>query len=288
MPIDKIGPASVPVPEPVEETKPEPAALETPPAGGAKARPPEPSLDEGDAHDPAAMLLQARWGERRGEVRTAAMSLGDAFTRHHPDPAVDAELLIGHVLGLSRGGVQAKLVVGGTVPEADAATLESLVRRREAREPLQHLTGRAAFRSLELAVGPGVFVPRCEGYPPGVTRPTLTGTPDAVPTVELAELLEGGDLALIDRWLAQADVVEIAEELSRLPREQRAVPFRLLARDRALEVFELLEPSLQQELLEGLRDANVRQLFEDLDPDDRARQTGCSARRSSKRVVGDR
>jgi magnesium transporter len=106
-----------------------------------------------------------------------------------------------------------------------------------------------------------------------VTRPTLTGTPDAVPTVELAELLEGGDLELIDRWLGQADVVEIAEELSRLSREQRAVPFRLLAKDRALEVFELLDPSLQQELLEGLRDTNVRQLFEEMDPDDRARLT---------------
>ena len=106
-----------------------------------------------------------------------------------------------------------------------------------------------------------------------MTRPTLTGTPDAVPTVELAELIEGGDLELIDRWLAHADVVQIADELSRLPREQRAVPFLLLARDRALEVFELLDPSVQQELLEGMRDANVRQLFEDLDPDDRARLT---------------
>ena len=89
----------------------------------------------------------------------------------------------------------------------------------------------------------------------------------------LDELVDGGDLELIDRWLGQADVVEIADELSRLPREQRAVPFRLLGKDRALEVFELLDPSLQQELLEGLRDTNVRQLFEDLDPDDRARLT---------------
>lgn len=91
--------------------------------------------------------------------------------------------------------------------------------------------------------------------------------------MELDELLEGGDLELLDRWLAQADVVEIADELSRLPRESRAVPFRLLARDRALEVFERLDPSLQQELLEGLRDTNVRQLFEEMDPDDRARLT---------------
>jgi release factor glutamine methyltransferase len=79
-----------------------------------------------------------------------------------PDPEVDAELLIGHVLGLSRGGVQARLVMGGELDEADAAALEPLVARRVAREPLQHITGRAAFRSLELSVGPGVFVPRPE------------------------------------------------------------------------------------------------------------------------------
>jgi len=106
-----------------------------------------------------------------------------------------------------------------------------------------------------------------------VTRPTLTGTPDAVPTVGLDDLLETGDLDLLDRWLNQADIVEIAEEMSRLPRDQRAVPFRLLGKDRALEVFELLDPSVQQELLEALRETNVRQLFEEMDPDDRARLT---------------
>jgi magnesium transporter len=106
-----------------------------------------------------------------------------------------------------------------------------------------------------------------------VTRPTLTGTPDAVPTFDFGELVESGELDLIDRWLAQADVVEIADELTRLAREKRAVPFRLLAKDRALEVFELLDPSVQQELLEGLREANVRQLFEEMDPDDRVRLT---------------
>jgi len=34
--------------------------------------------------------------------------------------------------------------------------------RRENREPLQHITGQAYFRYLELDVGPGVFVPRPE------------------------------------------------------------------------------------------------------------------------------
>ncbi|HEX2844073.1 MAG TPA: magnesium transporter, partial [Candidatus Limnocylindria bacterium] len=106
-----------------------------------------------------------------------------------------------------------------------------------------------------------------------MTRPTLTGTPDSVPAIEIDELLQGTDLELIDRWLAQADAVEIAEQLARLPRERRAVPFRLIGKDRALEVFELLDPSVQQELLEGLRETNVRQLFEEMDPDDRARLT---------------
>jgi release factor glutamine methyltransferase len=41
-------------------------------------------------------------------------------------------------------------------------TYDDLVTRRATREPLQHLTGTAAFRHVELKVGPGVFVPRPE------------------------------------------------------------------------------------------------------------------------------
>lgn len=78
------------------------------------------------------------------------------------DSSVDAELLIGHIMGMSRGEVQAAAVTGRELSETDAATLETLVERRATREPLQHITGVAAFRSLELAVGPGVFVPRPE------------------------------------------------------------------------------------------------------------------------------
>jgi release factor glutamine methyltransferase len=75
---------------------------------------------------------------------------------------VDVELLLGHVLGLSRGQVQAKAVTHAALdPEQQLAVLE-VIERRAAREPLQHITGRAPFRALELAVGPGVFVPRPE------------------------------------------------------------------------------------------------------------------------------
>jgi release factor glutamine methyltransferase len=78
------------------------------------------------------------------------------------DPRVDAELLLGHVLGVSRGRAQALALMGGTLPLPVATRYRELILRRGTREPLQHLTGSAGFRGIELLVGPGVFVPRPE------------------------------------------------------------------------------------------------------------------------------
>jgi release factor glutamine methyltransferase len=77
-------------------------------------------------------------------------------------PKADAELLVGHVLELSRGEVQAQALIGATIDAAKLQELEPLAIRRESREPLQHITGIAYFRQLELHVGRGVFVPRPE------------------------------------------------------------------------------------------------------------------------------
>jgi release factor glutamine methyltransferase len=79
-----------------------------------------------------------------------------------PTAQADAELLVGHVLGISRGAVQSKAITGVALSVEDLTDLTEVVERRAAREPLQHITGRAPFRSIELAVGPGVFVPRPE------------------------------------------------------------------------------------------------------------------------------
>ena len=89
------------------------------------------------------------------EVRAAAARLAAAGVA---SPRHDAEELAAHVLGLSR----AKLVLLGRLPAAAAGRYAELVEQRAARVPLQHLTGVAGFRRLELAVGPGVFVPRPE------------------------------------------------------------------------------------------------------------------------------
>jgi release factor glutamine methyltransferase len=73
-------------------------------------------------------------------------------------PEHDAGELLAHVLGTTRSALALRDDVG----DAEAAAYDALVARREAREPLQHLLGTAAFRYVELAVGPGVFTPRPE------------------------------------------------------------------------------------------------------------------------------
>jgi release factor glutamine methyltransferase len=70
---------------------------------------------------------------------------------------VDAELLAEHAFGVPRG----RLTLIDPDP-CQLALLRDLVERRSRRVPVQHLTGRAPFRYLDLAVGPGVFIPRPE------------------------------------------------------------------------------------------------------------------------------
>lgn len=87
------------------------------------------------------------------EVARATLRLAEAGVA---SPRTDAEELAAFVHGVRRGGLHA-------VADSDFdARYWECVARREAREPLQHITGRAYFRYLELQVGPGVFVPRPE------------------------------------------------------------------------------------------------------------------------------
>jgi release factor glutamine methyltransferase len=93
------------------------------------------------------------------DVRTllagATARLADAGV---PSPGNDAEVLLAQVLGLPRGS----LVLDPDVSAFTAAEFAALVDRRAAREPVQHLSGSAGFRYVDLAVGPGVFTPRPE------------------------------------------------------------------------------------------------------------------------------
>ena len=87
------------------------------------------------------------------EIAVAVARLAEAGVE---SPRADAELMAAHRHGVSRSELN-------QVPDADFdPRFWDDIARREAREPLQHITGVAFFRYLELEVGPGVFVPRPE------------------------------------------------------------------------------------------------------------------------------
>ncbi len=73
-------------------------------------------------------------------------------------PRTDAEFLAAHLLGIERS----RLALVPMLTAEQVAEFEKLIDRRAERIPLQHLTGIAAMGELDLAVGPGVFVPRPE------------------------------------------------------------------------------------------------------------------------------
>jgi len=96
---------------------------------------------------------------RRQPLRLAILEATRIFEEAGvPSPRVDAELLAAHVLGVDRGSLPLIPLVDPPVIEA----LRELVQQRAKRVPLQHLTGVATMGRIDVAVGPGVFVPRPE------------------------------------------------------------------------------------------------------------------------------
>ena len=83
------------------------------------------------------------------------------FTKHGvPSPRLQAELLLAHALSLPRLGLYLQFERDLNATELD--TLRELVRRRAAREPLQHVTGSAGFCGLTLKCTPAALIPRPE------------------------------------------------------------------------------------------------------------------------------
>lgn len=76
------------------------------------------------------------------------------------NPRLNAELLLGEVLGLERIMLYARFEQPVSLEQRDR--FRDLVRRRAAREPLQYLTGRCEFYGRQFDVTPAVMVPREE------------------------------------------------------------------------------------------------------------------------------
>jgi len=75
-------------------------------------------------------------------------------------PDADAEELLGRLLGLERSDLL--LQSGRGIDAEHARRLDAWITRRVAGEPIQYITGRAAFRDLDLAVDSRVLIPRPE------------------------------------------------------------------------------------------------------------------------------
>lgn len=132
-------------------------------------------------------------GQVRRLLAAATPTLADAGVA---SPDHDARTLLAHVLGRPR----AELPLVQTVDERQVLAFERLVARRAAREPLQHLTGTAPFRHAELAVGPGVFVPRPEtevlaGWAVDLVRRLARERPGGAPVVVVDLCTGSGALA---------------------------------------------------------------------------------------------
>jgi magnesium transporter len=88
---------------------------------------------------------------------------------------------------------------------------------------------------------------------------------------QLEHLLEAANYDGAKLLLQPVQPVDAAEAIGTLPRTLQALAFRLLPKDEAIEVYEYLEPAVQQSLLERLRSGEVLELVEEMAPDDRVR-----------------
>lgn len=178
-------------------------------------------------------------------LRAAAQALAAAG---NASPRVDAELLLAYAADVDRG----KLVLLDALAEDVGRRFDELIAERAAGAPLQHLTGSAPFRHIELAVGPGVFIPRPE------TELVLELAADELDEARVVvDLCAGsGAIALaVAQEHPQARVIAVERSLDALPWLRSNAASRAGAGDRAIEieaadVMELARPTAPAGLAE--------------------------------------
>ncbi len=84
-------------------------------------------------------------------------------------------------------------------------------------------------------------------------------------------LLEAGDLQGAKAILIPVQAPDIAEAIEGLPEAMHALAFRLLSKQEAIEVYEYLDYSVQERLIEELKSQEVLDIVDKMSPDDRAR-----------------
>lgn len=133
-------------------------------------------------------------------------------------PRLNAELLIGHALGLKR--MELYLQFERLLPEAELEKIRPLVRRRGQREPLQHIVGSVEFGEAELKVDRRALIPRPETeYLGELLGKELVGSPPAT-VLDLGTGTGALAIALAGKWPEatvwatdiSADALSLAQE----------------------------------------------------------------------------
>ncbi|MCL2680480.1 MAG: magnesium transporter, partial [Coriobacteriia bacterium] len=83
--------------------------------------------------------------------------------------------------------------------------------------------------------------------------------------------LESRNIAALNDLVEEAEVHEILAVLDELSSEEQAIVYRLLSKEKALDVFEQLDTSSQQKLLKSFTDEKAIEMMDELPPDDRVR-----------------
>ncbi len=92
-----------------------------------------------------------------GDARAAIAAAAARIAPVSPSARLDAELLMAHAMGRTR-----EALLLHHLDEQAPHRFDALVGRRLAHEPIAYITGRRAFWTIELAVGPGALVPRAD------------------------------------------------------------------------------------------------------------------------------
>ncbi len=110
-----------------------------------------------------------------------------------------------------------------------------------------------------------------------MTEPLFS--PENTPTEEIPKLvknqlqtlLENNNLEQAKSLLVSAQAVDIAEAIESLPESWQVIAFRLLSKEKAIDVYEHLDTTVQQALIEEFKRQEVIDIVGNMSPDDRVR-----------------
>jgi release factor glutamine methyltransferase len=144
-----------------------------------------------------------------------------------PSPDADAHWLLAHAISSNRAEVLRRITLLEDLSQTEQDLFYSSLNRRVKREPLQHITGKAAFRNLELLVGLGVFIPRFETEQ--VAQIGIDFLKSLSSTAKAADLGTGSGAIAISLALetsAEVVAIEVSNDAAKYAREniQRLAP----------------------------------------------------------------